>query len=84
MAIEFSKPRRPSALPEHVLWTLHKGSHTIEARAVMTPIGPELRIYRDDTLLWSQTFRDGDGPRLSLLADQEQADFRAKGWSDAV
>jgi hypothetical protein len=70
MAVRFSKPRRPSALPEHVLWTLYKGSHTIEARAAMTPIGPGLRRYRDGKLLWSQTFRDGDGPNLSLLADE--------------
>lgn len=88
MAIAFSKPRRPSAIPEHDLWRLTKRvaiptgdiTRVAEARTRMVPIGPELRIYVDGELLWSQVLRDGRA--VGDLSEEKRRDFTALGWAE--
>jgi hypothetical protein len=88
MSISFSKPRRPSAIPEHSLWRLEKTVHVLkrqqtrfaEARTRMTPLGPEIRIYVDGELLWSQVLRDGRD--VGASSEEKRGDFLALGWSE--
>jgi hypothetical protein len=42
-----------------------------------TPLGPELRVYFDDGLLWSQIPRDG---RDFCAFVAERRDYEARGW----
>ena len=82
MRVGFSKQPNPVALPEHFLWTLQKGARVVEARTRMTPIGPELRIYHNGELLWSQVPRDGR--EVGELAEQERRDYEARGYGGDV
>lgn len=79
MSIAFSKPVDPRALPEHTLWRMTKGTRVVEARTRMVPLGPELRIWLDGELLWSQVLRDGRD--VGDLAAETRAAWCAKGWT---
>jgi hypothetical protein len=84
VSVGFSRPQRPVALPEHVLWTLQRAGRVVESRTRMTPLGPELRVYVSSRetgeleLLWSQVPRDGR--EVGELADQERKDHERRGY----
>ena len=74
--------------PEDVLWTLHKGDRTAEARLGTVSIGggqPELRLYAtretkgEFGMLFCQVVKDTRAARS--LAAEKRAEFEAQGWS---
>lgn len=66
----------PRTIPERSLWTLVGHGRTVEARTRIVPLGPELRVYVDGELLWSQVIRDGS---LEALSADTRAHWAAKG-----
>jgi hypothetical protein len=76
-------------IPEDVLWRLHKGVRTAEARTIATTPGgsqPELRIYTNTApkspfaVSWSRVMKDERAARLA--AAERKAEFLAAGWSE--
>lgn len=76
--------------PEDVVWTLHKGDRTAEARigTVASSGGqPELRIYATREtkgtfgMLFCQVVKDTRAARS--LAAEKRTEFVAQGWSEA-
>ena len=74
--------------PEDVLWTLHKGERTAEARigTVASSGGqPELRIYATRetkgqfVMMFCQVVKDTRVARS--LAAEKRTEFLAQGWS---
>ena len=82
MSIGFRPQPDPRTIPEARLWTLHRDGHSVEARMRSTPLGPELRVYFDDTFLWSQVPRDGRDFRVFVA--EQRAVYEARGWVAAV
>lgn len=81
MSVGFAKPRNPDHLPEHVLWQLTKANRITEARSRMTPLGPELRVFVDDELLWSQVFRGVTaGVVLGKRSEEAMRELQGRGW----
>jgi hypothetical protein len=61
------------------LWTLQKDGHVAEARVRSIPdTGLELRFTIDDSLYFSQVFRDW--PSLEQAAREKRGDFDERGW----
>jgi len=74
--------------PEDVLWTLHKGDRTAEARigtAGMAGGQPELRLYTTReakgkfAMVYNQIMKDTRTARRAAL--EKRAEFEAQGWS---
>ena len=78
MSIGFRPQPAPRTIPEAHLWTLSRGGHIVEARMRSTPLGPELRVYFDDTFLWSQVPRDGRD--FTVFVAERRASYEARGW----
>ena len=77
-------------IPEDVLWRLHKGARTAEARTVATVPGgsqAELRIYTNTapksafSVSWARVMRDDRAARKA--ADERKAEFIAAGWIES-
>lgn len=72
----------PAASAEHLLWKLHKGTRTAEARVRQHPLGQELRFLVDDELMWSEVFRPGRGVVLGEVAEAKRQEFDERGWCE--
>lgn len=70
------KPRTPRPIPERVLWTEALSCHIVEARTRDVEIGPELRVFLNNELLWSNVIRDGT---LERLSEEERQHWIEKG-----
>ena len=78
------RPQPVAAPPnEHLLWTLTKAGHRVEARVRARALGPELRILIDGELWWSQVVRPATDAAMTAAADQKHTEFGAKGWQPA-
>lgn len=78
MAIGFTKRREPPRRPQHVLWTLSKGVHSVRAAVRQVPNGTELLLFHDGEILWSRIMRDSR--YAGVMADEERKDWEAHGY----
>lgn len=71
---------------EDVLWTLHKGERTAEARVGIHE--PELRIYTRHgpkakfDVMWSRVMKDSRAAKA--MAQEKRLEFEATGWTAPV
>lgn len=80
MTVRIIDPSNPASSPEHSIWRLRKGERTVEARCRPHPLGHELVVIMDNSLLWSQVFQLHCGVLLGELAEKEYNDRLADGW----
>lgn len=75
-----SRPRGPRPIPETSLWTVERAGYLVEARRREVELGPELRVFLDGELLWTQVIRDGT---LEQLSADTRAHWDAAGTGPA-
>jgi hypothetical protein len=63
------------------LWTATKDGRRAELWVRQHPLGQELRCYFNDSLLWSEVHKPGEGRQLGEVADEHKAAWVAKGWT---
>jgi hypothetical protein len=61
------------------LWTLHRDGKIASCDVRFVPIGSEVRMFRNESLLMSRIFRSGD--EALAWAEEEQARLFNNGWT---
>ena len=62
------------------MWTLRKAERRAECLVRQHPLGPEVRVNYNGTLLWSQVVRSCQWRDVSALAAEHLDGFVARGW----
>jgi len=64
-----------------VIWTMHRpDSKVASCELGFTPLGPEVRVLRDRTVLYSRIFAAGH--EALAWAEEERRELLRKGWVD--
>lgn len=72
----------PLDIDPATLWTLHRDGNVASCELRFVPIGTEVRILRNGSLLMSQIF--GAGQEAVAWAEEERQRTMAQGWAETV
>lgn len=78
-------PAPPPELPapDRVLWVLTKAARRAELALRAHPVGVEVRVSVDGSLLLSEVVRAYDGKDTRAVSERHRAAFLERGWAAA-